>query len=70
VRLTPKPVLSPRRVHGRRERKFYINSGITYGFHYGWGSWRERMNLPWFKRRLRKLFRLDELQRRFDSPTA
>jgi mannosyltransferase OCH1-like enzyme len=56
VRLTPKPVLSPRRVHGRYERKIYVNSGITYGFHYGWGSWRERMNLAHLKRRLLKLF--------------
>jgi hypothetical protein len=39
VKLLPKPVLSPRRVHGRRERKFYVNSGITHGLH-GWGSWR------------------------------
>jgi mannosyltransferase OCH1-like enzyme len=56
VRLTPKPVLSPRRVHGRYERKFYLNSGITFGFHYGWGSWRERFNLPHLRRRLAKLF--------------
>ena len=70
VRLTAKPVFSPRRVHGRRERKHYVNSGITYGFHYGWGSWRERLNLPWLKRRLAKLLRLDELQRRFGSPAA
>ena len=63
VRVTPKPVFSPRRVHGRRERKFYVNSGITYGFHHGWGSWRERANLWWLKRRLGKLLRLEELQR-------
>ena len=56
VRLTPKPVFSPRRVHGRYERKFYINSGITYGFHYGWGSWRERWNLPYVRQKIAKLF--------------
>jgi hypothetical protein len=56
VRLTPKPVLSPRRVHGRYERKFYVNSGITFGFHYGWGSWRERFNVPHLRRRLAKVF--------------
>lgn len=55
VRLAPKPVFSPRRVHGRRERKFYVNSGITYGFHHGWGSWRERANPAHLKRRLLKL---------------
>ncbi len=56
IRLTPKPVFSPRRVHGRYERKFYVNSGVTFGFHHGWGSWRERLNLPHLKRRLLKLF--------------
>ena len=56
VRLTPKPVLSPRRVHGRRERKFYVNSGITYGFHYGWGSWRDRLDWPHVKKKLSKWF--------------
>ena len=35
IKLTDPPVLSPRRVHGRRERKFYLNTGITYGFHHG-----------------------------------
>jgi hypothetical protein len=56
VRLTSKPVLSPRRVHGRRERKIYVNSGITYGFHHGWGSWRERFNWPHVKQKLAKRF--------------
>lgn len=54
VMLTPKPVFSPRRVHGRYERKFYVNSGITYGFHYGWGSWRDRFDWPYVKGRLVK----------------
>jgi mannosyltransferase OCH1-like enzyme len=54
VRLTPKPTFSPRRVHGRRERKFYVNSGITYGFHYGWGSWRDRLSLGHLKERVEK----------------
>jgi mannosyltransferase OCH1-like enzyme len=55
ARLCPKPVLSPRRVHGRRERKIYVNSGITFGFHHGWGSWRDRLTLSHLKRRLLKL---------------
>lgn len=51
---TDKPMLSPRRVHGRHERKIYINSGNVYGFHHGWGSWKERLNLPYLRRKLRK----------------
>lgn len=54
VRLTQQPTLSPRRVHGRYERKYYINSGQTYGFHYGWGSWRERGSLPYFRLKFAK----------------
>ena len=54
VMLTDKPVLSPRRVHGRYEQKFYINSGITYGFHHGWGTWRQRLKLSYFKKKLRR----------------
>jgi hypothetical protein len=60
VRLTAKPMLSPRRVHGRYERKFYLNSGITFGFHHGWGSWRERLSVPYLRNRLAKLFRVKE----------
>jgi hypothetical protein len=41
-------------VHGRRERKIYVNSGITYGFHHGWGSWRERLSWPYLKQKLAK----------------
>lgn len=54
VRLTSKPVFSPRRVHGRYEHKFYINSGVTFGFHQGWGSWRERLSAEHFRRKLVK----------------
>lgn len=42
VVLTPQPTFSPRRLHGRFERKIYLNSGVTYGFHHGWGAWKER----------------------------
>lgn len=58
IELTPQPVLSPRRVHGPRERKYYINSGITYGFHHGWGTWRERWNLAYFRAKLKRLLRI------------
>jgi mannosyltransferase OCH1-like enzyme len=54
VLLTPKPVFSPRRVHGRYERKFYINSGITHGFHHGWGSWRDRLSWTYLRHRIAK----------------
>lgn len=54
--LTDPPVLSPWRVHGRRERKFYLNTGITYGFHHGWGSWRERGTWTYLSRKLAKWF--------------
>jgi mannosyltransferase OCH1-like enzyme len=57
VRLTSKPVFSPSRVHGRRESKFYVNSGITYGFHHGWGSWRDRLTFAHFREKVSKLFR-------------
>lgn len=54
VRVTDSPVLSPRRVHGRYERKYYLNTGVTYGFHHGWGSWKDRVSLPYVTRKLRK----------------
>jgi mannosyltransferase OCH1-like enzyme len=54
VRLTEKPVLSPRRVHGRRERKIYVNSGVTHGFHHGWGSWRDRFTWSYLKAKFAK----------------
>lgn len=57
IRLTAQPVLSPRRVHGRYERKFYINSGVTFGFHHGWGSWRTRLSLKYLRSRLAKIYR-------------
>ena len=56
VRLTPKPVFS-RRVNGRREGRFYVNSGITYGFHHGWGSWRDRLTFAYLKDKVFKLLR-------------
>ncbi len=47
IELTPQPVFSPRRVHGPNERKIYLNSGVTYGFHHGWGTWKERWRLDY-----------------------
>ncbi len=58
--LTPQPTFSPRRVHGQHERKIYLNSGVTFGFHHGWGSWKERWQWayigPKIKSMSRKLF--------------
>ncbi len=58
AKLTSQPTFSPRRVHGPYERKHYINSGVTYGFHHGWGSWRDRWNLGYIKLRLSKMLGL------------
>jgi mannosyltransferase OCH1-like enzyme len=57
VRLTSPPVFSPRRIHGRHERGYYVNSGITYGFHHGWGSWKERLAFAYLKEKVFKLIR-------------
>jgi len=56
VRLTSKPVFSPRRIRGRRERKFYLNTGVTYGFHHGWGSWRDRLSFAYLKEKVARRF--------------
>lgn len=68
VFLAPKPVFSPRRVHGRYERKYYVNSGITYGFHHGWGSWRDRLSWRHFEAKLSKWF--GHLRHPRSHPTA
>lgn len=58
VMLTEKPVFSPQRIHGRYERKAYCNSGITYGFHHGSGSWKDRWSMTYLKAKAIKLLRL------------
>jgi mannosyltransferase OCH1-like enzyme len=55
VVLTPQPTFSPRRLHGRAERKAYINSGVTYGFHHGWGTWKERWSLAYVVPKIKSL---------------
>ena len=52
VNLTPRPVFSPHRTHGPNERKYYLNSGVTYGFHIGAGTWKERGSWLYWKRKL------------------
>lgn len=55
VRLTPKPVFSPERIHGRKERSIFRNSGVTYGFHHGWGSWKERLTPSYLRKKAEKI---------------
>jgi len=33
-----------------------VNSGITYGFHHGWGSWRDRLSFAYLKEKVAKRF--------------
>jgi mannosyltransferase OCH1-like enzyme len=56
VKLTPRPVFSPYRIHGKHERKLMLNSGITYGFHQGSGTWKERFSLAYLKTKIIRLF--------------
>jgi mannosyltransferase OCH1-like enzyme len=58
VVVTPKPALSPTRLHSSLERKILLNSGVTYGMHYGSGSWKERWSATYIRTKLAKLFRL------------
>jgi len=53
VVLTPQPTFSPRRIHGRSERKIYLNSGVTYGFHHGWGTWKERWSWSYIRPKIK-----------------
>jgi len=57
VNLTPQPTFSPRRVHGRHERKIYLNSGVTYGFHHGWGTWKERWTSSYIVPKIRSVMK-------------
>lgn len=57
VRITEKPVFSPQRLHIAAERKILRNSGVTYGFHWGSGSWKERLTPTYARKKLAKLFR-------------
>jgi mannosyltransferase OCH1-like enzyme len=63
IKLTPRPVFSPYRIHGKHERKLMLNSGITYGFHQGAGTWKERFSFAYFKTKIHRL-----LTRRANSP--
>ena len=54
LELTPQPVFSPQRVHGPHERRIYLNNGMTYGFHHGWGTWKERWRLDYLMPKARR----------------
>lgn len=56
VKLTPRPVFSPYRVHGKHERKLMLNSGMTWGFHLGSGTWKERFTLAYLKNKVNRFF--------------
>lgn len=56
VVVTPKPALSPTRLHSPLERKILLNSGVSYGMHLGSGSWKERWTPTYFRTKIAKLF--------------
>ena len=58
VTVTPKPALSPTRLHSSLERKILLNSGVTYGLHYGSGSWKERWTPTYVRTTIAKALRL------------
>jgi len=55
INLTAQPVFSPQRIHGPYERRIYLNNGVTYGFHHGWGTWKERWRLDYLLPKVRNL---------------
>lgn len=57
VVVTPKPALSPVRLHGPLEQKILLNSGICYGMHYGSGTWKERWTATYLKAKVAKILR-------------
>ncbi|MEM9185580.1 MAG: glycosyltransferase [Planctomycetota bacterium] len=52
VRVEPRPAFSPFRMRGANERQVLLNSGVTYGIHHAWGSWRERWSATYFKTKI------------------
>jgi mannosyltransferase OCH1-like enzyme len=58
VTVTPKPALSPTRLHSSLERKILLNSGVTYGLHHGSGSWKERWTPTYVRTKIAKALRL------------
>ena len=56
IKVTPKPVFSPLRLHGKQERKILLNGGITHGFHLGTGTWKERYSFIYLKNKAKRLF--------------
>ena len=69
MKLTPQPVFSPQRIHGAHERRIYLNNGHTYGFHHGWGTWKERWRLDYLLPKVKRLLRLSAVSQCV-SPTS
>ncbi|MGH1485928.1 MAG: glycosyltransferase family 32 protein [Cellvibrionaceae bacterium] len=57
-RLEPKLVFSPFRIHKPYEKKVLLNNGITYGIHHGSGSWKDRLSLEYWRRKLKRWLNL------------
>jgi mannosyltransferase OCH1-like enzyme len=53
--LTPRPALSPHRMRSPHERAMLLNSGQTFGFHHGWGNWKQRWRAGYWRRKIRRL---------------
>ena len=53
VMLTPRPTFSPHRLHGKNEKKILLNSSLTYGFHIGAGTWKQRLSFEYLKTKAR-----------------
>lgn len=55
--LTPRPTFSPFRSHTKGERAILLNSGVTYGLHWGSGSWKERLSPTYLSRKAKQVLR-------------
>ena len=58
VYITERPVHSPFRIHGVKERKVLMNNGLTIGFHHGTGTWKDRLSAAYWRRKLKKIFKV------------
>jgi hypothetical protein len=58
VTVTPKPTLSPTRLHSSLKRKILLNAGVTYGLHHGSDSWKERWTPTYVRTKIAKALRL------------
>ena len=52
INILPRRAFNPLRLHHRLERKILRNSGQSYGLHIGSGSWKDRTEWVYWKRKL------------------